>query len=51
MTPEKFAELLNNRINHLGNAKLSAEQIGDLNTILALEVEIENTKRTLALLQ
>lgn len=51
MTPEDLIRLCEARLANLSQLKRSAEQIGDVPRVAALEVEIAQTEATLASLK
>jgi hypothetical protein len=51
MQIEKIISILTNRLATLAAAKTHAEVVGDLDRVVAIDAEIEETQATLAKLQ
>lgn len=47
----EIIEILRNRLNTINNGKAQAKEVGDLDSVLKLETEAEQTKLTLTQLE
>jgi hypothetical protein len=51
MTIQQLIEMANRRIAYLGQARLSAERIGDVDAVTRIDTDIAETEATLTKLQ